>query len=127
LATPPNVTASIATQLGTAGLSRPPGDEGPWARVVIEKPFGYDLASAEALNAAVGAVFDEQQVFRIDHYLGKETVQNSLVLRFANARFDPICNGTQIDHVQITVSESVGVEGPGGYFEQAGILRDMVQ
>jgi len=95
--------------------------------VVIEKPFGYDLASAEELNQAVGAVFDEQQVFRIDHYLGKETVQNILVLRFANALFEPIWNGTQIDHVQITVSESVGVEGRGGYFEQTGILRDMVQ
>jgi glucose-6-phosphate 1-dehydrogenase len=94
---------------------------------VIEKPFGHDLESARALNEAVARVFDEQQVFRIDHYLGKETVQNILVLRFANALFEPIWNGTQIDHVQITVSESVGVEGRGGYFEQSGILRDMVQ
>jgi glucose-6-phosphate 1-dehydrogenase len=127
LATPPNVTAGIATQLGAAGLVRPPGDEGPWSRIVIEKPFGHDLDSAHALNEAVGAVFDESQVFRIDHYLGKETVQNILVLRFANALFEPIWNGTQIDHVQITVAESVGVEGRGGYFEQSGILRDMVQ
>jgi glucose-6-phosphate 1-dehydrogenase len=127
LATPPNVTASIAAQLSHAGLVRAPEPAGPWTRVVIEKPFGHDLASAESLNAAVGAVFDEQQVFRIDHYLGKETVQNILVLRFANALFEPIWNGTQIDHVQITVSESVGVEGRGGYFEQSGILRDMVQ
>jgi glucose-6-phosphate 1-dehydrogenase len=134
LATPPDASASIATRLGTAsgasarsGLVRPTGREGPWTRVVIEKPFGHDLASAEALNAAVGTVFDEQQVFRIDHYLGKETVQNILVLRFANALFEPIWNNTQIDHVQITVSESVGVEGRGGYFEQSGILRDMVQ
>jgi glucose-6-phosphate 1-dehydrogenase len=127
LATPPNVTANIAIRLGAAGLVRPAADEGPWARIVIEKPFGHDLASAHALNEAVGAVFDESQVYRIDHYLGKETVQNIMVLRFANALFEPIWNGTQIDHVQITVSESVGVEGRGGYFEQSGILRDMVQ
>jgi glucose-6-phosphate 1-dehydrogenase len=127
LATPPNVTASIATQLGAAGLVRPPSPQGPWTRVVIEKPFGHDLASAEALNQAVGGVFDEQQVFRIDHYLGKETVQNIMVLRFANAMFEPVWNCRHIDHVQITVSESVGIEGRGGYFEQSGILRDMVQ
>jgi glucose-6-phosphate 1-dehydrogenase len=127
LATPPNVTANIATQLGAAGLVRPSGEDGPWSRIVIEKPFGHDLDSAHALNQAVGKVFNESQVFRIDHYLGKETVQNILVLRFANALFEPIWNGTQIDHVQITVSESVGVEGRGGYFEQSGILRDMVQ
>jgi glucose-6-phosphate 1-dehydrogenase len=126
LATPPNVTANIATRLGEAGLVQPPG-EGPWTRIVVEKPFGHDLASAHALNAALGAVFPEEQVFRIDHYLGKETVQNILVLRFANALFEPLWNGQQIDHVQITVSESVGVEGRGGYFEQSGILRDMVQ
>jgi glucose-6-phosphate 1-dehydrogenase len=127
LATPPNVTAGITTQLGAAGLVRPPDDLHAWSRVVIEKPFGHDLASAEMLNEAVGKVFDEHQVFRIDHYLGKETVQNILVMRFANALFEPIWNGTQIDQVQITVSESVGVEGRGGYFEQSGILRDMVQ
>jgi glucose-6-phosphate 1-dehydrogenase len=127
LATPPNVTASIATRLGEAGLVHPQGGDGPWTRIVIEKPFGHDLGSAHALNEAVGAVFPEEQVFRIDHYLGKETVQNILVLRFANALFEPLWNGQQIDHVQITVSESVGVEGRGGYFEQSGILRDMVQ
>src|SRR5438034_800096 len=93
----------LPAELGVVGYAR----RGPWTRVVIEKPFGRDLASAEALNHAVGAVFDEQHVFRIDHYLGKETVQNIMVMRFANALFEPIWNCRHIDHVQITVSESV--------------------
>ncbi|MGW4248552.1 glucose-6-phosphate dehydrogenase [Nocardia sp. NPDC004722] len=97
------------------------------ARVVLEKPIGNDLASARRINDEVGAVFDEEQIFRIDHYLGKETVQNLLVLRFANAMFEPLWNSGAIDHVQITVSESLGVGGRTGYYENSGALRDMVQ
>ena len=98
-----------------------------YRRIVIEKPIGHDLASARALNAVVGAAFDESQVYRIDHYLGKETVQNILVFRFANGIFEPLWNRAQVDHVQITVAESLGVEGRGAYYEEAGALRDMVQ
>ena len=94
---------------------------------MIEKPFGADLASARALNERVGAVFGERQIYRIDHYLGKETVQNILVLRFANAIFEPIWNRRYVDHVQITVAEDLGVESRGGYYDQSGALRDMVQ
>ena len=96
-------------------------------RCVIEKPFGSDLASALSLNAVVRSVFDERQVYRIDHYLGKETVQNILVFRFANGIFEPIWNRRYIDHVQITVAETLGVEHRGAYYEEAGALRDMIQ
>jgi glucose-6-phosphate 1-dehydrogenase len=100
---------------------------GAWRRIVVEKPFGHDAASARALNKELGAVFDESQIYRIDHYLGKETVQNLMVFRFANGIFEPVWNRRYIDHVQITVAETVGVEGRGGYYETAGALRDMVQ
>jgi glucose-6-phosphate 1-dehydrogenase len=127
LATPPDWFERILEGLGAAGLVRPPAPDGPFTRVVIEKPFGHDLGSARALDAAVHKVFDERQVYRIDHYLGKETVQNILVLRFGNSIFEPIWNRRYVDFVELTVSESLGVEGRGAYFETSGILRDIVQ
>jgi len=126
LAVPPSAFPGIVRGLQSSGLHRP-GKAGGWSRIVLEKPIGHDLPSAIALNEAVNAVFDEQAVFRIDHYLGKETVQNLLVFRFANAIFEPLWNHKYVDHVQLTVSESIGVEGRGGYFEEAGTTRDMVQ
>ncbi len=98
-----------------------------WSRIVVEKPFGRDVETARALNAEIGAVFSERQIYRIDHYLGKETVQNVLAFRFANTLFEPVWNRQYVDQVQITVAESIGVEGRGGYYEEAGALRDMVQ
>jgi len=124
LATPPVLYPLIVEQLGQAGLNR---NEWGWTRIIIEKPFGHDLQSARRLNEQVHAVFDEGQVYRIDHYLGKETVQNILTLRFANAIFEPIWNRNYVDHVQITVAESVGVEHRAGYYDQASVLRDMFQ
>ena len=126
LATPPRAYAGIIRRLGEAGLVYEGGDE-PFSRIIIEKPFGHDLASARELNGVVAGSFRESQVFRIDHYLGKETVQNILVLRFANGIFEPIWNRKYVDHVQITAAETLGVEGRGGYFNDAGSLRDMVQ
>ncbi|HKQ62510.1 MAG TPA: glucose-6-phosphate dehydrogenase [Candidatus Polarisedimenticolaceae bacterium] len=126
LATPPSAFAPIVEQLGQAGLNRPSQPEAR-TRVVVEKPIGHDLASALALNRTLNAVFHERDVFRIDHYLGKETVQNLLVFRFANAIFEPLWNQKYVDHVQITVAESLGVEGRGSYYEEAGTTRDMVQ
>jgi len=126
LATPPSAFPPIVARLGEAGLNRP-GSGGNWSRIVVEKPIGRDLASARELNRAVGAVFDERDVYRIDHYLGKETVQNLLVFRFANSIFEPLWNRKYVDHVQLTVAESIGVEGRGGYYEEAGTTRDMVQ
>jgi glucose-6-phosphate 1-dehydrogenase len=124
LATAPTFFADIVQQLGAAGLA---GEEGGrWRRVVVEKPFGRDLDSAIALNKHIKQVLDERQIYRIDHYLGKETVQNILAFRFSNGIFEPIWNRRYIDHVQITVAETVGVEGRGGYYEEAGTLRDMV-
>ncbi len=123
LATPPTLVETIVQQLGQAGLSR----DRQRVRIVTEKPFGRDLASAQALNRMLTQVFDESQVYRIDHYLGKETVQNILAFRFANALFEPIWDRRYIDHVQITVAEQVGVEHRGSYYENAGALRDMVQ
>jgi len=124
LATAPKFFAPIIQQLGTAGLSNQ--ENGCWRRVVIEKPFGHDLDSAKSLNREIKSVLDENQIYRIDHYLGKETVQNIMVFRFDNAIFEPIWNRRYIDHVQITNAETVGVEQRGGYFDNAGTLRDMV-
>jgi glucose-6-phosphate 1-dehydrogenase len=126
LATPPSMYAPIIRHLGQSGLNRPERDDA-WVRVIIEKPFGVDLESARELNRQVMAVFHEDQVYRIDHYLGKETVQNLLVFRFANGIFEPIWNRNYIDHVQITAAETVGVENRGSYYEEAGTLRDMIQ
>ena len=117
----PTLFSPIASGLKTAGLITPE------SRIVVEKPFGHDLASATALNRDLGACFKESQIYRIDHYLGKETVQNLMALRFANALFEPLWNSQHIDHVQITVAESLGVAGRGEYYERAGALRDMVQ
>jgi glucose-6-phosphate 1-dehydrogenase len=123
LAVPPEVNPTIIKNLGEAGLNQGAG----WTRVIVEKPFGRDLSSARALNRALHDVFDESQVYRIDHYLGKETVQNIFVFRFANGILEPIWNRNFIDHVQITVAETVGVEGRGEYYESAGALRDIIQ
>ena len=127
LATPPSFFPVIIRHLGEVGLARPAQAEKSWTRIIIEKPFGRDLASALELNRAVTGVFHEDQVYRIDHYLGKETVQNLLVLRFANGTFEPIWNRRYIDHVQISVAEDLGIENRGSYYEEAGLLRDMIQ
>ena len=123
LATAPSLFGPIVRRLGEAGLAR---QEDGWRRVIVEKPFGADLASARALNAELLEVLEETQIFRIDHYLGKETVQNILVFRFGNGMFEPIWDRRYIDNVQITVAEAIGVEGRGGYYDTAGALRDMV-
>ncbi len=123
LATPPSVVQAIGEQLGAAGLAR----DRDRARLVVEKPFGRDLESARALTQALRRVWDEPQIYRIDHYLGKETVQNILAFRFANGLFEPVWDRRYIDHVQIDVTEQVGVEGRGGYYDRSGALRDMVQ
>ena len=125
LAVAPTLFAPVVTQLGASGLSAE--EDGYWRRVVIEKPFGQDLASAQSLNREVGQVLKETQTYRIDHYLGKETVQNILAFRFGNGVFEPIWNRRYIDHVQITAAETVGVERRANYYEGAGALRDMVQ
>ncbi len=124
LSTPPSLFGEIVRRLGEAGLAREEGAS--WRRVVIEKPFGRDLDSAQALNRELAEVLTEPQIYRIDHYLGKETVQNILVFRFANGIFEPVWNRRYIDHVQITVAEQLGVEHRGRYYEEAGALRDMV-
>jgi glucose-6-phosphate 1-dehydrogenase len=125
LAVPPGVYGTVAERLGAAGLAGKPARG--WRRIIVEKPFGTDLASARELNALLHRHFEEDQIFRIDHYLGKETVQNLLVFRFANGMFEPIWNRRYIDHVQITAAETVGVERRAAYYEGAGALRDMVQ
>jgi glucose-6-phosphate 1-dehydrogenase len=125
LSIPPSAFPVVLKQLARTGMADNT-KSGGWRRVVVEKPFGHDLKSAKQLNSLVDEVFTPQDVFRIDHYLGKETVQNMLVFRFGNGIFEPIWNRQFIDHIQITVAETVGVEKRGGYFEQAGTLRDMV-
>ncbi len=130
LAVPPADFGVIMKNLKDAGLVAPPSENGSgaaWSRVIIEKPFGHDLASAKELNDTVAQTFHESQVFRIDHYLGKETVQNLLVFRFANSLFEPLWNREHVDHVQITVAEEIGVEGRGKFFEQTGVTRDIVE
>ncbi len=127
LAVPPNFFPVISEILGAEGMVTDPEREGPFTRAIIEKPFGHDLESARELNRVAVSTFRERQVFRIDHYLGKETVQNLLVLRFANGIFEPFWNRQYIDHVQFTVAETVGVEKRGNYFETSGITRDIIQ
>ena len=123
MAIPPQMIETVASGIGKAGLA----EDKLLSRLVIEKPFGHDLDSAKELNKKLSSIFNECQVYRIDHYLGKETVQNIMAFRFANALFEPIWNRNYIDHVQVTVSEQLGVEDRGGYYETAGALRDMIQ
>ncbi|HSA41955.1 MAG TPA: glucose-6-phosphate dehydrogenase, partial [Mycobacterium sp.] len=125
LSIPPSAFPLVCEKLSASGLA---GGDGPgWSRVVIEKPFGHDLASAESLNGVLNAVFPESSVFRIDHYLGKETVQNLLALRFANQLFEPVWNANHIDHVQITMAEDIGLDGRAGYYDGIGAARDVIQ
>ncbi|MCE9672269.1 glucose-6-phosphate dehydrogenase [Myxococcus stipitatus] len=129
LATPASTFPQILRELAGAGLltrEKSPGQK-PWRRLIIEKPFGHDLESAKALNRELASVLDEKQIFRIDHYLGKETVQNILVFRFANAIFEPLWNRNHIDHVEITAAESIDVENRAGFYDETGVIRDMVQ
>ena len=123
LSTQPSQYAPIAHGIGAAGLGKGSG----WRRLVVEKPFGHDLASARELSDRLHEVFDETDVYRIDHYLGKETVQNILAFRFGNGIFEPLWNRRYVNHVQITGAESIGVEGRGAYYQEAGALRDMIQ
>jgi glucose-6-phosphate 1-dehydrogenase len=126
ISTPPEVYPDIVEQIGKAGLNRPDSPDS-WVRIIIEKPFGRDLTSAVDLDRKVLSVFDESQVYRIDHYLGKDTVQNLLVLRFGNGIFEPLWNRNYVDHIQITAGETLGVERRGGFYETTGALRDMIQ
>lgn len=126
LAIPPSAIAAVVRNLGDAAMVHKV-DGAAWSRVIVEKPFGRDLGTARALNEDLAGVFRERQVFRIDHYLGKETTQNILVFRLGNGLFEPLWNRRYVDHVQITVAESIGVEGRGRYFEEAGIFRDIIQ
>ncbi|MCW2864371.1 MAG: glucose-6-phosphate 1-dehydrogenase [Actinoallomurus sp.] len=125
LSIPPKFFQDVVKQLQRSGLSKP--SENSWRRVVIEKPFGHDLASARELNAILHEVFPEESIFRIDHYLGKETVQNILALRFANTLYEPIWNRSYVDHVQITMAEDIGIGGRAGYFDGIGAARDVIQ
>ena len=127
LAVPPSLYAVISQRLGVAGLGEEGGEGLGWARIVVEKPFGHDLNSARELNQAMHRSFQEHQIFRIDHYMAKETVQNLLIFRFANAIFEPIWNRGFIDRVGIMAAEKIGVENRAGYYEEAGVLRDMFQ
>jgi glucose-6-phosphate 1-dehydrogenase len=127
LATPPDWAAPIVEHMDKAGLITPSATQAPWTRVIFEKPFGHDLKSARELNAFIHRHLQEEQIYRIDHYLGKETVQNIMVVRFANGILEPLWNRHYVDNIQITAAESVGVEGRAAYYESAGALRDMVQ
>jgi glucose-6-phosphate 1-dehydrogenase len=127
LSIPPSSFAAVCQGLSQAGLATAPGPGPGYSRIIVEKPVGRDLASAKEINEVTGKVFDESQIFRIDHYLGKETVQNLMVVRFANSIFEPLWNHKYIDHVQITVSETEGVGTRASYYEEAGALRDMIQ
>ena len=127
LSTPPSIYQVIMENLSETGLFNESGDKEPWTRIIVEKPFGYDLKSALALDENFHKYLNENQIYRIDHYLGKETVQNILIFRFANSIFEPIWNRNYIDHVQITVAESIGVGHRAGYFDKSGLLRDMFQ
>jgi glucose-6-phosphate 1-dehydrogenase len=130
LSVPPKFFPDVVEQLKRSGLSSPPvgpGGHRPWRRVVIEKPFGHDLASARELNEIVNSVFGSDSVFRIDHYLGKETVQNILALRFANTMYEPIWNRSYVDHIQITMAEDIGIGGRAGYYDGIGAARDVIQ
>ena len=125
MATSPDFFGEITSQLKAADLTAE--SEGHWRRAVYEKPFGHDLASAKALNKELLGLLEEKQIYRIDHYLGKETVQNILALRFGNGIFEPLWNRRYVNHVQITAAASIGVEGRGAYYQEAGALRDMIQ
>lgn len=125
MSVPPSAFPIVSRQLADSGLAK--SDKGAWRRVIIEKPFGHDLQSARELNRVVAEVFDPDSVFRIDHYLGKETVQNLLALRFANTMFEPIWNSNYVDHVQITMAEDIGIGSRAGYFDGIGIARDVIQ
>src|SRR5690242_5630811 len=125
LSIPPGAFPVVTKQLARSGLSAQDGDS--WRRVVIEKPFGHDLASARELNDVVESVFPPDSVFRIDHYLGKETVQNLLALRFANQLWEPIWNANYVDHIQITMAEDIGIGGRAGYYDGIGAARDVIQ
>lgn len=127
LSIPPRSFPEVARQLSSSGLVDRAADEGPWRRVIIEKPFGHDLESARQLNDALESAFPADAIFRIDHYLGKETVQNILSLRFANAMYEPIWNRNYVDHVQITMAEDIGVGGRAGYYDGVGAARDVIQ
>ncbi|MDP9174533.1 MAG: glucose-6-phosphate dehydrogenase [Planctomycetota bacterium] len=127
ISTPPEVFEGIIQRLGERAIEQTPDKPAGWQRIIIEKPFGRDLESARHLNTALHEYFDEKQVFRIDHYLGKETVQNLMVMRFANSIFEPIWNYKYIDHVQITVSETLGADDRAGYYDKSGATRDMIQ
>src|SRR4026209_920591 len=125
--TPPSLYPHLVARLGEAGLNRPREGSQGWVRIVIEKPFGRDLATSRALNQVVSSAWSEDQVYRIEHNLGKETVQTILVFRWANGIFEPLWNRNHVDHVQITVGESIGIESRGAYYEESGALRDMIQ
>ncbi len=131
MATPPETDPMIVEYLGKSGLAQPKKSEGhgpqSWTRIIFEKPFGHDLASAQKLNSEVGQVFKENQIYRIDHYMGKETVQNIMALRFSNSIFEPLWNQKFIDNVQITVAESLGIESRSEYYESSGAIRDIIQ
>src|SRR6185436_17534396 len=124
LAVPPDLFGTVVDGLAVAGLT---GEADGWRRVIVEKPFGYDLASSRALNADLRKGLRESQIYRIDHYLGKETVQNIMAFRFANGIFEPIWNRRYVDHVQMTVAEEEGIGSRGAYYDKAGALRDIVQ